>query len=152
MIPALALKALLAVGVPQRFAKYIFWGILGLLIAAAAFFAWRAIDQHYQHIAQLERDNATLSATNDKLNAAINDLSKVNADNLKARELAEQQMKDNQLVATANRKAEQDRKADLRSIRDAINSTPAADRHAVSPVIRSTVDRLWPKAAGGHAH
>jgi uncharacterized membrane protein YhiD involved in acid resistance len=122
--------------------KTILLAILGVLIAVGIFFAFRFINGYFQHIKDIEAQNAQLLQDNAKLTEQKKTLIQTNTDNEKTRVTNDQIHEANQGIATEERHASQQRTTHYKDISHAIQSAPASAA-PVSPVIVSTLDGLW---------
>lgn len=125
--------------------KAILLAMLGLLIAVGLFFAVRFINQHFQHIKDLETQNTQLLRDKATLEEQKKQLIQVNKDNENTRTTENQIHTANQDIATEERHASQTRSNQYKEISHAIQSAPSSTA-PVSPVIRSTLDGLWGRA------
>lgn len=116
---------------------------VALAIVGAGFFLYSKVKNHFDHIAKLERDNKDLQSDVKTLNDQKEVLIKTNANNARVYKEDADQKVNNQAVAAEERAAAEARKETYKEIRDAINSTPAADRKPVTPVVSHTIDSLW---------
>jgi uncharacterized membrane protein YhiD involved in acid resistance len=124
--------------------KTILLALLGVVIAIGIFFAARFINQHFQHIRDLEAQNAQLLRDKATLEEQKKQLIQTNKDNESVRVTNEQINTANQGIATEERHASQQRTAKYKEISHAIQATPAPAQPApVPPVIRNTLDGLW---------
>lgn len=127
------------------------WIILGVVIFALII-AWRvdsSVSAYFKYVHSLEQKTKDLTDQNTRLNDRVNQLAVINDQNQKIYQEELRQADAARQVADQERQASDARANHYRSIRDAISSTPAADRHAVSPVVQSTVDRLWNNQPAG---
>lgn len=122
--------------------KTILLAILGILVGIGIFFAVRFINQHFQHIRDLEAQNAQLLQDKAKLEEQKKQLIQTNKDNEQTRVTNEQIHTANQGIATEERHASQQRTTHYKDISHAIQSAPTSTA-PVSPVIVSTLDSLW---------
>lgn len=83
-----------------------------------------------------------------ELSAQVHTLQQTNAANQRQYQAALDTAKKNADIANAQRAATEARNQSLQETLDAIHHSPAADRAPVSPVVRATVDRLWPHSDG----
>lgn len=129
--------------------KAILLAILGILVAIGVFFAVRFINQHFQHIKDLETQNAQLQRDVSTLQEQKKQLIQTNKDNEQTRVTENQIHTANQGIATEERHASQHRTAQYKDISHAIQAAPSSTA-PVSPVILSTLDRLWGPAPKNH--
>lgn len=122
--------------------KAILLAILGILVAIGVFFAVRFINQHFQHIKDLETQNAQLQRDKATLEEQKKQLVQTNRDNEQTRVTESQIHTANQGIATEERHASQQRTAHYKEISHAIQSAPSTPA-PVSPVITNTLDSLW---------
>jgi uncharacterized membrane protein YhiD involved in acid resistance len=129
--------------------KMILLAILGILVGIGIFFAVRFINQHFQHIKDLETQNAQLLRDKATLEEQKKQLIQTNADNEKTRTTENEIHSSNQNIATEERHASQQRTAQYKEISHAIQTAPPSTA-PVSPVITDTLDRLWGPAPKDH--
>lgn len=129
--------------------KTVLLAILGVLIAVGIFFAFRFINGYFQHIRDIEAQNAQLLQDNAKLTEQKKTLIQTNTDNEKTRVTNDQIHEANQGIATEERHSSQQRTAHYKDISHAIQSAPASTA-PVSPVISNTLDSLWGPAPKVH--
>jgi TolA-binding protein len=129
--------------------KAILLAILGILVAIGVFFAVRFINQHFQHIKDLETQNAQLQRDVSTLQEQKKQLIQTNKDNEQTRVTQDQIHTANQGIATEERHASQQRTAQYKDISHAIQSAPTSTA-PVSPVILNTLDSLWGPAPKDH--
>ncbi len=125
---------------------------LGIGIAAAVviYLAYNAVSNHFQHIKDLESENAGLKTKVTVVEGQRNQVVELNKQNQQTSKLNEDIQDNNQDIATAERAAATARTQTYKEIRDAIQSTPpAATAQPVAPVIGNTLDRLWGTGTAG---
>jgi uncharacterized membrane protein YhiD involved in acid resistance len=127
--------------------KTILLAILGLLIAVGIFFAFRFINGYFQHIKDIEAQNAQLLQDKTTLQEQKKTLIQTNLDNEATRTTQNQINTSNQNIATDERHASQQRSSQYKEISHAIQNTPTQPvqpgHPAVAPVISNTLDQLW---------
>lgn len=127
--------------------KTILLAILGILIAVGLFFAFRFINGYFQHIKDIEAQNAQLQQQVGQLTEQKKTVIGVNRDNEATRTTQNQITESSQNIATEERHASQQRSNQYKEISHAIQNTPTPPvqpgRPAVAPVITNTLDRLW---------
>lgn len=111
------------------------------LIAFAAIAAFAAVLWLQNTSAQknLKTTRDALHTAQDSLTTAL----QVNADNLKTQQAALDQIAASHSIADANAAAAASRNKEIRSILNDLRNLPKADLHPVSPIVCSTVDRLY---------
>jgi predicted PurR-regulated permease PerM len=129
--------------------KAILLAILGILVAVGLFFAVRFINQHFQHIKDLETENAQLQRDKATLIEQKKQLIQTNKDNEQTRVTENQIHTANQGIATEERHASQQRAAQYKDISHAIQAAPVSTA-PVPPVISNTLDELWGPAPKDH--
>jgi len=121
------------------------WLIICIVIAVLVI-GWRvegAIKMHYAYVHELEKAKADLTDQNKRLNDRVNQEADINKKN-KATYDEQLRQKDASLQIANRERADAEKRAALyKDARNAANSTPQADRHPVSPVVQSTVEKLW---------
>ena len=137
----LAKVAFTAFGKPVTI-KAILLSILGILLAIGLFFAFRFINGYFQHIKEIESQNAQLQQQVGQLTEQKKQVVQVNHDNDRVSTTNNQIHEANQNIATEERHASQQRSAQYKEISHAIQSAPSQPQ-PVSPVITDTLDRLW---------
>jgi len=142
---------LISVGVKTLgFLKGISWKVwVALILVIALLFAgWRiqsAVQNHFEYVHRIEGEKKDLEGLRDRLNTRITELSDINTRNQAIYDESLRQAEQARRIADEERQKAETRAERYRSIRDAANATPEADRQPVSPVVRDTVDRLWPQ-------
>jgi hypothetical protein len=117
------------------------------LSAGAAFGAWKLVDDYLDRNRQTEADlNAALDAAGE-LRGQVDSLGRAIDINRKAYEAERAQIEAARLIAEQERDAALARVAAYERIRDAARDAPPSDYGPVDPVVRDTVDRLWPDPA-----
>lgn len=119
-----------------------------ILVIALLFAGWRiqhSVQEHFEYVHRIEGEKKNLEGLRDRLNNRITELSGVNTRNKAIYDESLRQAEQARRIADEERQKAETRAERYRSIRDAANATPEADRQPVSPVVRDTVDRLWPQ-------
>lgn len=116
---------------------------IGILIAAALYFLYDKVNDHFQYIKDLEQINVDLKEDKELLEEQKDELLRINSENEATYRTQLEQAREAQRIAELERVKAVERARSYKEIRDEINSTPAADRRPVSPVIANTLGRLW---------
>ena len=120
--------------------------VIVLAVLFALFVAWRieiSLSNHLKYVHQLEQQNQELTTANNQLSTQVNYLADLNAKNQAVYQESLRQADAAIQTAQEEQKAAEARTTYYRNLINEIQSTPTADRHPVSPVVQSAVNRLW---------
>lgn len=127
--------------------KHVLLAILGIILAVGIFLGFRVVNDHFQHIRDLENKNVQLERDKQSLQTQLSTAVETNKNNLAVDQTHKEITHHNQDLATQERAATQVRSQKYREIRDAIDNTPAPtpsrSDQPVAPVVRNTLDGLW---------
>lgn len=121
--------------------------LTALLVAAAVALTAFVVTQQLT-LNSVRRDLATSQATVGRLTESLSLAVKTNADNAAAYRTSVEQLTAARQIAEQARDRSDARNRQLEENIRVIRSSPPEARGPVSPVVRDTVDRLWPHTAG----
>jgi len=121
--------------------------LTALLVAAAVALTAFVVTQQLT-LNSVRRDLATSQETVGRLTESLSLAVKTNADNAETYRVSIDQLTAARQIAEQARDRSDARNRQLEENIRAIRSSPPEDRGPVSPVVRATVDRLWPHPAG----
>lgn len=126
--------------IPWRAIMYL---ILAIIIAVILWLAYDKVHDHFQHISQLEKDNAQLVHDNGDLQSKLTKVEQINSDNEKTHKANSDQQQSATKIANDEDDASHDRDLSYKELQDEIRHMPLASNNSVDPVITRTADRLW---------
>lgn len=115
---------------------------LSAVVAVALWLSYSAVESHFDHISDLEKENKQLKLDLDEAETQRDQVIEINKNNVEAFKADAEIRAKNQGIALAEREALTARTNTYKEIRNAINSSPATDR-PVAPVVLHTLDLLW---------
>lgn len=116
---------------------------MGIAGAVVLYLAYHAVSNHFQHIRDLEKDNAHLQEDLTYAQGQLDTAIQINRENEKTQQTKNSIAADNQATAAAERAAANARTQTYKEIHNAIDHAPPSDPRPVAPVIADTLDRLW---------
>ena len=146
---SLGLLGLRALGFLKKHRQVVAYGLLAVAILAAFGFVAHRIDRHFDSIRATESQLSVAQSEAQRLNDRVSALDVTLKANLRTHDAERQQLETARKVAEQERDAARARAARYERIRNAATESPPEDRLPVSPVVRDTIDRLWPDHAGG---
>lgn len=141
----LALWGLEALGFIKRHRKAFAYGALALAILTAATVVYVRIDRYFDGVTETRTKLTAAEAEARRLNARIVGLGRTIDLNEANHRREREQLAEARRIAEQERDAAVARAARYERIRDAAREAPVEDRGPVSPVVRDTIDLLWPQ-------
>ena len=126
------------------------WLIIAGVILLILAVGWteHQVRSHVEYVRGIEQSNTDLKAEKERLDKEVIRLGNINTANKKTYDESLQQVREARRIAEEERTQALARADFYRRARDAANATPEAERLPVDPVIRDTIDSLWPQRPG----
>lgn len=115
---------------------------LGIGVAVLVWLAYSKVNDHFQHIRDLESANATLVKEKAQVEKDRDDAVRINEENVEMWKAEREAFFEASRIASDEAAIAKTREAKSKEIRNAIQSS-APTATAVDPVIRNTLDSLW---------
>lgn len=116
--------------------------VIGIAVAGLLWLAYSKVNDHFQHIRDLESTNATLVKEKAQVEKDRDEAVRINEENVEMWKAEREAFFEASRIASDEAATAKTREAKSKEIRNAIQSTVPTVT-PVDPVIRNTLDSLW---------